>query len=221
MKQDRSTIERETNLVRRALVGRAASLGLVRVAVGLGWLVLAAGCGGSQPRVETAVAASSLGGVLEYFPLEPRTVGTFVTRTDLGQETLVVMEFERPRPERGEIWIAGHRQSFLLGEDAVERAEGGFVLHAPLEVGNSFQGAFGRVSIVQVGLSVSVPAGSFSDCLVTREESANPPKSVETTFCAGVGIVRLRVSGAGGGEVSEVESILQAYGPRADLGPVP
>lgn len=127
------------------------------------------------------------------------------------------MEIERPRPEQGEIWIAGHRQSFSIRQDAVERSEGGFLLREPLEVGRTFQGPFGVVRVEGAAETVNVPAGELSDCLRTVEEGTNPPRTVETTYCAGVGIAKIEIWGQGAEESSHVESVLTAYGPRIDL----
>jgi hypothetical protein len=192
----------------------SAFLGLF---VFLGFAVSGCGAPKSGPARTARVASGDLG-VLEFFPFEDNTVGSFQTKTDLGQETLVMMEFARPRPEHGEIWIAGHRQSFHLSPRAVERAEGGFLLLAPLEVGREFQGPFGRVVVRGVDEKVTSPAGTFSGCVRTEETSEQPPKSVETTYCRGVGIVKIAVAAASGEEVGAVESVLLSYGPRMDLG---
>jgi hypothetical protein len=200
-------------------LGRAT---LFQTAVALGSVALgsaALGCGGSKSGFATALPdAASHVGVLEFLPFEDNTVASFQSKTDLGEETLIVMEFARPHPEQGEIWIAGHRQSFHLSPKAVERAAGGFLLHAPLEVGSEFQGPFGHVVVLGVGEKVTVPAGSFRSCVRTDETSERPPKSVETTYCRGVGIVKITVSGDGGDELASVESVLTSYGPRMDLG---
>jgi hypothetical protein len=178
------------------------------------------GCSGANAgSAPVSPTASGDVGVLEYLPFADNTVASFQSKTDLGESTLVVMEFERPRPEQGEIWIAGHRQSFRLSPKAVERAEGGFLLRAPLEVGREFLGPFGRVVVVGVGEKAEVPAGSFPSCIRTEETSDHPPKSVETTYCRGVGIVKITILGEGGDELGAVESVLTSFGPRMDLGP--
>jgi hypothetical protein len=187
--------------------------------LGLGFAAafLLGSCGSREPAPSVPKPAALADGVSKYLPFEGHTVLSYLSRNDLGEETLVVMEIERPHDDQGEIWIAGHRQSFSIRSGAIERAEGGFLLREPLEVGESFQGPFGRVTIVGLGEVLQVPAGEFRDCLRTREEGESPPRSVETTYCAGVGIAKIVISGAGGGEVSRVESVLTAHGPRIDL----
>jgi hypothetical protein len=53
--------------------------------------------------------------------------------------------------------------------------------------------------VVEVGVSVSVPAGTFDDCIVTRDTTPLEPDVQERkTYCAGVGNVLIE-----DGEVSE------------------
>lgn len=176
-----------------------------------------ASCGPKERAPTEPGPGPSVSPISRLLPFESHTVLSYRTTNDLGEETLVVMEIERPHPNQGEIWIAGHRQSFSIRQDAVERAEGGFLLREPLEIGRSFQGPFGVVTIDGLGETVNVPAGELRDCLRTVEEGSNPPRTVETTYCAEVGIAKIVISGHGEAELRHVESVLTAYGPRIDL----
>jgi hypothetical protein len=91
------------------------------------------------------------------------------------------------------------------------------VLQDPLEVGRTFAGGFGEVRINEVGTTVTVPAGTFDRCVVTREANLELPKTAISTYCADVGLVRLTVEA--GGERLETE--LMSYAPRVDLGSAP
>lgn len=172
-------------------------------------------CGGTQPP---RTQAPSRGGPLtvhDFLPFENQTVLSFVTSDDLGGTSYFVMEIERPSEGQGEIWIAGRRTRFRITPRRVERAEGGIWLEEPLEVGHSFPGPFGQTTIESLAQKVTVPAGTFEGCLVTVERS--PAKIAESTYCPGVGLVRIVVEGASDSDVTRVQSELTGYGPRVDL----
>lgn len=155
--------------------------------------------------------------VSDYLPFEDQTTLSFLTRDDLGGTSFFVMEIERPSETRGEIWIAGRRTRYDITPNRVARVEGGLLLEAPLKIGHTFPGPFGAVRIMSTSERVTVPAGTFENCLVTLEETTEPPKRVETTFCPQIGVVRVVVDGASDTDVTRVQSELTAYGPRIDI----
>ncbi|HSC88664.1 MAG TPA: hypothetical protein VLC09_15385, partial [Polyangiaceae bacterium] len=54
-------------------------------------------------------------------------------------------------------------------------------------------------------------------CVVTVEETPNPPRRLETTFCPKVGLTRMVVEGDGDDGVLSLTTELLGYGPREDL----
>ncbi len=75
-------------------------------------------------------------------------------------------------------------------------AEPGLEMPAVFEVGarNIFDGheveAYGYTENLETGVSAVTPAGTFKDCVKTREHSlTNPALVVDKVFCKGVGIV--------------------------------
>lgn len=193
-------------------VREAARIG---AALGVASAVLAC----ASPKDSKAPPAPPAGPLTvgDLLPFQDRTTLSFTARDDLGGTSFFVMEIERPKEERGEIWIAGRAQRFRISPDRVERIEGGVLLEAPLEVGHTFHGSFGVTEITKVGERVSVPAGTFDGCLVTLEQAASPAKRVETTYCPKIGIVRVVVDGASDTDVTHVQSELTAYGPWLDI----
>jgi hypothetical protein len=115
---------------------------------------------------------------------------------------------------------SGTRQ-FRYAADGVqlELASGStvYVLKMPLALGTQWRGERGgTVEIVEVGASVTVPAGSYSDCVKTVESRAGDrPLSVSTVYCPGIGIVLLEA--ASGAQMER--AALASYGPPVDLGP--
>lgn len=183
---------------------------------------LAACGGGTAAPAPSAPPPAGPPGVSDYFPLEDRTTLSFVTKDDLGGSSFFVMEIERPTESRADIWIAGRRTRYSIEPRRIGRIEGGLLLEEPLEVGHTFPGPFGTTRITSTTEQVTVPAGTFENCLVTVEEATSPPKRAETTFCLKVGVVRVVITGASEADVTRVQSELTAYGPRVDFSqPVP
>jgi len=184
--------------------------------------VCLAACTSSTPSPAPVPAEPTTPPALsELLPLADRTVSTFRTRTDLGDEGLLTLEYYRPRPELAQIEIAGRIQRLRVTAQQVEHATGGFLLRTPLEVGRTFKGAFGQVRIEQVNLVTEVPAGKLTRCLLTVEESLNPAKRAETTFCPGIGVAKMVVEATGDAEVLRLETELLSHGPRVDLSAAP
>jgi hypothetical protein len=170
----------------RCTSGRDAS----RLLSALGAFSLAVACG-SPPPPQPKPKPITGEGVLHYLPLEDETVFSYETHIEPdGLRGLLVLEVRRRRPELAEFVVAGRSQRFNVSATAVELVTGGALLRAPLAEGASWRGDFGRVRVTRVALSVTVPAGTFRDCLETVEEmtSAEGTKRTTTAFCPGVGI---------------------------------
>ncbi len=81
-------------------------------------------------------------------------------------------------------------------ESGVDGALPGMIIPAQPEVGQSYYQEYqigeaeDRGEIVEVGVTVTVAAGRFEDCVITRDTSAINPTADETkTLCPGVGVV--------------------------------
>lgn len=186
------------------------------------WLLLlvAGACSPAPTPKKAAAPVITLQGVERYFPLQDETVFSYATRTEPGGEQgLLVLEVQRPRPDAAELWVAGRAQRLSVSADALELATGGFLLRAPLEAGAEFQGNFGRVRITRVGFSSRVEAGEFRDCLETVETlvAGTASRVTTTVFCAGTGMVSRR-SEADSDEGRAAESMeLKAAGRKVVL----
>jgi len=155
----------------------------------------------------------------DLLPLTDRTVSSFDAEGDPPGPTLVILEIERPTPERAELWIAGRPERLLLSWDSVQRLTGGLWLRTPLEEGATFPGSFGTVKILATEETVTVPAGTFTDCLLTEEKSPSEDKVALTTFCPGVGLTELLIQGQGAEGAESVHLRLRSHGPRVELTP--
>lgn len=180
-------------------------------------LSLVTACGRPEPQTVESPKSEAPLTLSEVLPLDDYTVSSFRARNDLGEEGLVVLEYYRPRPSTAEIIIAGRIQRIRVTPNDIALATGGSLLRAPLEVGKTFPGAFGTVRIERVNVSVDVPKGRIERCVVTVEESQNPPKRAESTFCSGIGLTRMVVEAAGEEDDLRIETALISHGPRVDL----
>lgn len=168
----------------------------------------------SQPPDIPRPTGSKALTLADLLPLEDDTVARFRSENDVGQESTFVMEIARPSAERAEIWIAGRRQKLRVTSTSISQIDGGTLLATPLEVGQRFQGAFGPVTLTEMGLDEDVPAGRFNGCVRTVEEAKLPPKRAISTYCPQVGLTRIVVESPEDGWVA---TELLYYGPRVDL----
>jgi hypothetical protein len=150
-------------------------------------------------------------------PLEHDTVFSYLTSNDAGEQGMMVLQVRRPRPDLAELDVAGRVQRLDVAPGSVMHAGGGYLLKDPIVEGATFRGAFGDVRIAVVGHTVEVPAGKFEGCVVTLEESAQPFKRAESTYCPEVGLVALVVEASGEDDALRVETRLKSHGPRVQL----
>ncbi len=184
------------------------------------WLMIAmtccglgSGCTAERPTstaVDAAVDSTRLSLLL---PLEHDTISQFESFMDAGPPGMFVLEISRPRPELAELSIAGRVQRLLIEPGRVRHATGGTLLEEPLETGHQYRGSFGTVTITDTDFELNVPAGHFEHCLVTVEESTQPPRRSTSVFCPKVGLASLSVE-AFGGEGGLLENRLTQHGPR-------
>jgi hypothetical protein len=144
-----------------------------------------------------------------YFPLEEGKIYNYVTRE--GADTgMLVGKVRRSDPTHGELRLSNATKRFVYTADGVAYEGGATILKAPFEVGTRWAGEHGgTTAITSVDASVEVPAGRYAGCLQTVEEGGRPTGSrYESTYCPGIGMVRLVVSAAG----SEARAELKSYG---------
>lgn len=152
----------------------------------------------------------------QMLPLEDQMVSNFRMTTDLGDEGILVLEIFRPRPELAELKIAGRAQRLAIEQNRISQTSGGILLETPLEKGHSFIGSFGTVTITKTNELVTVPAGTYSGCLTTVEESTTPPKRSTSTYCPGIGLVLMEVESFGE-SAGLVRTELTFHGPRIEF----
>jgi hypothetical protein len=170
---------------------------------------------GSAPSV--ASAASSNASELERFlPLKADTV--FSYRAWLPESSapeLLILQVERSGPTRASLRSGSSIKRIELMPDGIRLVTGGYLLKPPLREGADWAGPAGRVRISGLDVTVDVAAGHFAGCLETTESDARggSPRTITTTYCPDVGIVKFSV--ADGEREERFE--LQSFGPRVDI----
>jgi len=171
-------------------------------------------CGGSQTRARDSAQTT---GVERFFPLIEGTIYTYQTVTDRGPDMFMV-RVRRLGPASAQLLTGSNVRSLSIKPDSIHRAGGGFVLHAPLSKGTSWQGDRGTVRVIEDNQQVTVPAGAFKGCLLAVEEIGGDARGrISTSFCPEVGIVRMVVEEWQGADQASQIVELRAFGPPTDL----
>jgi hypothetical protein len=173
-----------------------------------------------QPGAPTPTpAATPTGEASKYFPLQSGHIYQYVTESDGGQGVMMT-RVTRADGKSGDLQGPRGTKTFEYVTDGVVLTTGGapiYVLKLPLAVGTKWRGQGGSsVEIVEVGATVTVPAGTYQQCIKTVEQrGGDQPMRVATTYCPDTGIVELE---AASGAAME-RAVLKSYGPPVDLGP--
>jgi hypothetical protein len=157
---------------------------------------------------------------LRYMPLEPDTVFTYDTQTEgRSEHGLLIVQVSRPREGRADLRMGSKTERLQIEADGIAQVEGGYLLKAPFVVGSTWKSKSGTVRVVAVDEEVNVPAGHFTGCLRTVEEShvGGTARSVTSVFCSHVGLVTLEVTGGSEDAPGRETATLKSFGPRVNL----
>ena len=151
-----------------------------------------------------------------YLPLLNDTVFSYSAwLPESAEPEQLILQVNRPSPQHANLRSGSLVKRLELVADGVRLITGGYLLKAPLVAGADWAGPAGRVRITAVDQDVRVAAGQFAGCLTTLESDTQgpAPRSIETTYCPGVGIVRFSVDDGERQERFELKS----FGPRVDV----
>jgi len=190
-----------------------------------GAALLASACGGTpaaQNQSKLGPTKPAITDVERYMPLKPDTVYAFETLIEnSGEKGVLMMHVERPRANQAVLTVGGKAQRLDIDKQGIRLANGGWLLKAPLEVAAQFRGQFGQVVVRSIDAVVDVPAGRFTGCVETIEESPAVKKRVVTVFCPDIGIVSLDAEGSVGDDYGRERALLRSYGQRVDINELP
>lgn len=179
------------------------------------------GCGGAPVR--TDVADPSMREPARLYPLSDGYAWTF--RNDPGGGLPALNSILRVASSNGstarvESMANGDGRTYERRTDGIFWVEGGiYQLRAPIEAGTSWPSSNGRTArVIDVDVTVEVPAGRFTHCVEVREEGGDAGLTVRTVYCPDIGptvveaFQELTLSASGVHTTSE----LQAYQTSAD-----
>lgn len=130
---------------------------------------------------------------LALYPLEAGRVWSYNVDTGEGTPTLAITRVLAVRGDRVEVSSGGDPVVYLVDDGDIRYGGvGGWLLRAPVEQGASWDGRGGRAArVVADGETVEVPAGVFDDCVTVEERDDETGRRIATTYCPGVGPVRV------------------------------
>jgi hypothetical protein len=169
---------------------------------------------GAQPAA--AETADALSAAERFLPLLPDTVFSYSAWSpESAEPTLLILQIDRPSPGHANLRSGGSVKRLELVADGVRLVTGGYLLQLPLTEGADWAGPAGRVRVTGVDRDANVTAGHFVGCLETTESDVRgaSPRSIVTTYCPGVGIVKFSVDDGDRQERFELKS----FGPRVDI----
>lgn len=178
-------------------------------ALALSVALLCASCGGGGGATAPEHPKGPQVSELEtFFPLEDGKVYAYLGKGDATM--LVVLRVARKEPSKGALRSSNAERVFTIQKDSIARVGGGTVLKMPIAIGTAFAGDHGgAATIEETNVSLDVPAGHYTGCIRTVEKpSVTYTGTTSTTFCPGVGIVKLEVQA--GEQTERME--LQSYG---------
>lgn len=176
-----------------------------------------------QPKPTTAaIAAGSSGSPAEaYFPLQQGHVYRYRVIDTGAAMSKAIVRSVRKDAKSGSLLVPGGRKHFRYASDGVLQEHAGgapqYVLKAPFVVGSHWSGkGRSRIEIEAIVQGITVPAGTYQDCIQTKEvRGGDLPIHIRTVFCRSIGMVRIEATAGGRQERMELES----YDAPIQLGP--
>jgi hypothetical protein len=89
------------------------------------------------------------------------------------------------------------RIEYALRPDGIVRRDGmlseNYVLKNPVRVGTTWSVAGGDAKVVAVGQTVTLPSGTYRDCVVVEETRHDPDRVTRTTYSRGAGPIEIEM----------------------------
>jgi hypothetical protein len=155
-------------------------------------VALLVGCASApaKPPARTSLTA------LDYYPLLPGW-GWAYEIEQAGTTVLSLYAVSERRPDRALIKHGEETIAYAILADGIAHREGDligdYILKLPIEQGSSWPVTDGTATLVEVGKTVTLPAGTFRDCIIVEEVRRAPNRVTRTTCCRDAGPVELEM----------------------------
>lgn len=134
--------------------------------------------------------------LLDYYPLLPGWGWAYDVESGGGKVLALYSVAER----RGDIAVVknGERRiEYAILPEGIARREGSvaadFLLKLPIRKGASWGVTDGQATIVDGGVQLALPSGTYRDCIVVEEVRGQPNRVTRTTYCKGQGPVAIEM----------------------------
>jgi hypothetical protein len=162
--------------------GRSAIVGAV--------LVLAVSCATPQQAPPPQAPPSERAG--DYYPLVADWRWAYEVEKG-GERILAIYAVKQIAGDTVILETGEERLLYAILPEGIARKEGltigDYILKTPIRAGAEWPIANGKARVTAVGQTVTVPAGTFTNCAVVEEVRTNPDRVVRTMYAAGVGPV--------------------------------
>jgi hypothetical protein len=172
---------------------RAPAQALI-LAMFLGALV-SPGCATSKAAVGAAGAASEA--ALDYYPLLPGWGWAYEIERE-GTKVLALYSVIERSADLAVVKNVDDRIEYAIRPEGIARRNGmlqeDYVLKNPVRVGTAWAVAGGDAKMVAAGQTVTLPSGTYRDCVVVEESRHNPDRVTRTTYSRGTGPIEIEMS---------------------------
>jgi hypothetical protein len=132
----------------------------------------------------------------DYYPLSLGWKWAYDLQEE-GKSTLAIYTVLERTNDAAVILAGQEKLGYMVTPDGIARRDGtqptDFILKNPVKMGTNWTVADGKAEIVAVGREVTVPAGTFPNCVTVEEMRAAPQRVIRTTFASGIGPVMLEL----------------------------
>src|SRR5664279_140946 len=135
--------------------------------------------------------------LLDYYPLLPGWGWAYDVESGGGGKVLALYSVAERRGDVAVVKNGESRIEYAILPEGIARREGNvaadFLLKLPIRKGASWVVTGGQATIVEAGVQVALPSGTYRDCIVVEEVRGQPSRVTRTTYCKGEGPVAIEM----------------------------
>ena len=176
----------------------------------VGGALLLLGCAASSAH--TSAAARDVSPAALY-PLREGSAWSYDVDAGDGQSVLATSSVLRVQHGLVEVRSGQGVQRYVLAPDGIKRGQGeAYLLRAPIAAGSRWPaGPSTEAQVTAIGQQVRTPAGDFDACVVVEEQNTSSGQHITTTYCPGVGPVRVESRMQVRGQTLRVAAVLRGF----------